>query len=146
VERLWSTSASDYRDPTYPGTVLPGASACTAFLSSSIVNGLPSTAVAFVAASASKIGRAGHDSNRDPLVGELVEQHLATLAAEMHVEQHHVDALGHLPSSLVERACLTYLVAAKLEIHPTEQANRRFVVDHENDLSAPACRHKTAVY
>jgi hypothetical protein len=64
----------------------------------------------------------------------------------MHVEKHDVDALGHLPSSLVERTCLTHLVAAELEIHPAEQANRRFVVDHENDLSAPVCRHKAAVY
>jgi hypothetical protein len=64
----------------------------------------------------------------------------------MHVEKHDVDPLGHLPSGLVERACLTDLVAAELEIHPAEQANRRLVIDDENDLSAPICRHKAAVY
>ena len=64
----------------------------------------------------------------------------------MHVEKHDIDALSYLPSSLVNRACFAHLVAAELEIHPAEKANRRFVVDYENDLSAPVCRHKAAVY
>ena len=93
-----------------------------------------------------EIDRARDDRDRDSLRDELGEEHVAAFVPEVEIEQHDIDALGHLSARLVERARFAYLVAAKLEIHPAEQANRWLVVDHENDVSRAPCRHKAAVY
>ena len=73
------------------------ASLATVDSSSSIVNGLPSTAVAFVAASASR--------SVEPVTTATGIARSASSSSStsprslpmMHVEQHDVDALGHLP-------------------------------------------------
>ena len=109
------------------------------------MNGLPSTASALVPAIVVEIGRAGDDRDRNRLRSELLEQDVAALVADVHVEEHDVDS-GHLRPSLVDRAGLAHLVAAELEIHPAEQPNRWFVVDDENNLSRLPRRHGAAVY
>ena len=63
----------------------------------------------------------------------LRDQRVAPLAVEVDVEKHDVDVLV-----LHHRACrrkgvrLEDLVTLELEIHATEQANGRFVVNDED--------------
>ncbi len=72
------------------------------------MNGLPSTAFADVAGNRLEIGRAGDDGDRDRPLGELVEQHVAALVPDMHVEQHDVDAVASLTrASSIEPASRT---------------------------------------
>jgi hypothetical protein len=63
----------------------------------------------------------------------LLDEHVAALLVQVDVEEHDVDLSGlQLCPSGRERLRLAHLVALQLEVDPTEQPNRGFVVDDEN--------------
>src|SRR5437763_14798170 len=64
-----------------------------------------------------EVGGAGDDGDRDPALEQLVEQLLAPLDSDVHVEQDDVDAPVEVLTRLVERPRLTNLVPVQLEIH-----------------------------
>ena len=76
---------------------------------------------------------------------QLLEQHLAALVADVHVEQDDVDVARQLSARVLERARLAHLVAAELEIDPAEEPDRRFVVDDEHHVLRFPRRHRAAV-
>src|SRR5947209_6644773 len=94
-----------------------------------------------------EIRRAGDDSHRRPAGDELLEKGVGALVAEVHVQQNGVHAAGrNLLPRLREAPRLLHLVAAELEVHAAEEADRRLVVDDEHDPLRSPCRHKSAVY
>src|SRR5437763_16771678 len=63
-----------------------------------------------------EVGGAGDDGHRDPALEQLVEQQLAPLRADVHVEQDDVDGSVEVLTGLVARARLTDLAPVELEI------------------------------
>ena len=72
---------------------------------------------------------------------KLVEQGVAALVPDVHVEQHDGNVARQTSRAALERARLAHLVTAELEVDPAEQADRRFIVDDENDVFRFPLRH-----
>src|SRR3954470_19351035 len=74
------------------------------------------------------LGGAADEDDRDAPRAQLVEQRIAALVADPHVEQHHAHVLVQLGPRLAERGRLAHDESLQLEIDPAEQPNRRLVV------------------
>jgi hypothetical protein len=81
------------------------------------------------------VGRAGdeHDRDRRSLRVAFADQHVASLAVQVDVEEDDVDvSFCQCLTRTCERVGLQDLVSVELEVDPTEQPNRRIVVDDED--------------
>src|SRR3954451_23815935 len=75
------------------------------------------------------LGGAADEDDRYAARAQLVEQGIAALVPDPHVQQHDPDALVELGARLLERGRLAHDESLELEIDPAEQPNRRLVVD-----------------
>src|SRR5581483_6121483 len=94
-----------------------------------------------------EVGRPRDDADGHPVRHELVDQGVRALGAEVHVEQHGINAARRdLLPGLGDARRLLDLVAAELEVDAAEEPDRRLVVDDEHDALGFPPRHESPVY